>query len=282
MEKKALGRGLEALLPGGEDNNIVENQLVMDVSVEHVMPSRFQPRHDFSERELAELAESIRQTGMLQPVVVRRKGDGLYELVIGERRWRAAKMVGLSTIPAMIRNCSDDQATVLALVENLQRQDLNPMEMALAYQRMLSEFGMTQDDLARQIRKDRSSIANTARLLQLPAEVQRLVESGALSEGHAKVILGLDQPELQVRLAHRIVEGALSVREAEKLVEREHRAPKAGVRKAPRRAFPELEERIQKRLGTRVTIQKGRRGGKIVIDYFSQPELERILETLLA
>ncbi len=282
MEKKALGRGLEALIPTEEYTKSFKNQSVIDIDVNQIMSNHYQPRSDFPEQDLVKLADSVKQTGLLQPIIVRRKGDGSYELVAGERRWRAAKLAGLSVIPASVRNCNDEQAVVLALIENLQRQDLNPVDTARAYNRVMNEFGMTQDDLAQQLGKDRSSVANMARLVHLPAEIQKLLESGAITTGHAKVILGLASLEEQVSLGRRIVEGQLSVRQTEKLVEDEARSSKAGVRRAPTRSYPELEVRIQKRLGTKVTIQKSRRGGRIVIHYFSQPELERLLETLLA
>ena len=282
MEKKALGRGLEALIPTEEYIKSFTNQSVIDIDVNQIMSNHYQPRSDFPEQDLVKLADSVKQTGLLQPIIVRRKGDGSYELVAGERRWRAAKLAGLSVIPASVRNCNDEQAVVLALIENLQRQDLNPVDTARAYNRVMNEFGMTQDDLAQQLGKDRSSVANMARLVHLPAEIQKLLKSGAITTGHAKVILGLASLEEQVSLGRRIVEGQLSVRQTEKLVEDEARSSKAGVRRAPTRSYPELEVRIQKRLGTKVTIQKSRRGGRIVIHYFSQPELERVLETLLA
>ncbi len=284
MEKKALGRGLEALLPVTEDYKYKQNQQVMEVHVDHVLPNRYQPRQDFSEEELQKLADSIKQSGLLQPIVVRRKGDGLYELIAGERRWRAARLAGLRSITAAIRNCSDSEAVIYALIENLQRHDLNPMETARAYHRMGSEFGLTQDEIADQVGKDRSSVANFARLVHLPNEIQQLVESGAISTGHAKVIMGLSRPEDQLRLARRVAGEQLSVRQTERLAEAEFR-PKPRNRASSARAasnpYTDLEARLQRRMGTKVTIQKRRHGGRVVIHYFSQPELERIIETLL-
>lgn len=284
MEKKALGRGLEALLPVTEDDKIKQNQHVMEIYVDHVMPNRYQPRLDFPEEELQKLADSIKQSGLLQPILVRRKGDGLYELIAGERRWRAARLAGLRSIPAAVRNCSDTEAVIYALIENLQRHDLNPMETARAYHRMGSEFGLTQDEIADQVGKDRSSVANFARLVHLPNEIQQLVESGAISTGHAKVIMGLSRPEDQLRLARRVAGEQLSVRQTERLAEAEFR-PKPRNRASSARAasnpYTDLEARLQRRMGTKVTIQKRRHGGRVVIHYFSQPELERIIETLL-
>lgn len=284
MEKKALGRGLEALLPVVDDEKDKQNQYVIDVSVDHVLPNRNQPRQDFPENELHRLADSIRQTGLLQPIVVRRKGDGLYELIAGERRWRAARLAGLRSIPAAVRNCSDAEAIVYALIENLQRHDLNPMETARAYHRMASEFGLTQDEIADQVGKDRSSVANFARLVHLPGEIQQLVESGAISTGHAKVIMGVARPEDQLRLARRVAQEQLTVRQAERAAEAEYRSkprPRTGAARAASNPYTDVEARLQRRMGTKVIIQKRRHGGRIVIHYFSQPELERIIETLL-
>ncbi len=282
MEKKALGRGLGALLPVGDELKTEENQSIISIDVHHVIPGRHQPRKDFAEDELRKLADSLQQTGVLQPIVVRRKGDGFYELVAGERRWRAAKVAGFATIPAMVRNCSDDQAMVLALVENLQRQDLSPMETARAYQRLATEFGMTQEDISQQLGKDRSTVANLARLVNLPSEIQQLVQSGAISTGHAKVLLALNGPDMQVRLARRIAEAQLSVRETERLVQRELNTRNAARKKPSAKPYPDLVERIQKRLGTKVTIEEnGRKGGRLVIHYFSPPELDRVLDVLL-
>ena len=281
MEKKALGRGLDALLPATKPASMPELPEVQHLRVDAIVPNRYQPRQTFSPQELAELTASLKQSGMLQPILVRRKGDGMYELISGERRWRAAKEAGLETIQAVIRNCGDEESVVLALVENLQRADLNPMEMARAYHRMMNEFGLTQDIIAQRISCERSSIANVVRLMQLPLEIQQLIESNQLSMGHAKVILGLPGQNEQLKVSQLVVSKALSVRETEKLVGSSPVAKKRGTKELQRTPWSEVEERLQKRLGTKVIIQKGRRGGKIVIHYFSPPELDGILEKLL-
>ena len=281
MEKKALGRGLDALLPAIKPASISELSEVQSLKVDAIVPNRYQPRQMFSPEELAELTASLKQSGLLQPILVRRKGDGIYELISGERRWRAAKEAGLETIQAVIRNCGDEESVVLALVENLQRTDLNPMEMARAYHRMMNEFGLTQDIIARRVACERSSIANVVRLIQLPSEIQQLIESNQLSMGHAKVILGLSDQNEQLRVAQLVVSKVLSVRETEKLIESSPGTKKRGAKELRRTPWSDVEERLQKRLGTKVLIQKGRRGGKIVIHYFSPPELDGILETLL-
>lgn len=281
MEKKALGRGLDALLPAIKPVSMTELPDVQHLRIDAIVPNRYQPRQSFSSQELAELTTSLKQSGLLQPILVRRKGDGIYELISGERRWRAAKEAGLETIQAVIRNCGDDEAVVLALVENLQRADLNPMEVARAYHRMMNEFGLTQDIIARRVGCDRSSIANVVRLINLPSEVQQLIESNQLSMGHAKVILGLPGQREQLRVAQLVISKALSVRGTEKLIESSLTGKKRGTKELRRTPWSDVEERLQKRLGTKVMIQKGKRGGKIVIHYFSPPELDGILEMLL-
>ena len=281
MEKKALGRGLDALLPATKPASMPELPEVQHLRVDAIVPNRYQPRQTFSPQELAELTSSLKQSGLLQPILVRRKGDGIYELISGERRWRAAKEAGLETIQSVIRNCGDEESVILALVENLQRADLNPMEMARAYHRMMNEFGLTQDIIAQRVGCERSSIANVVRLINLPSEIQQLIETNQLSMGHAKVILGLPSQNEQLRVAQLVVSKVLSVRETEKLIESSPVAKKRGTKELRRTPWSDVEERLQKRLGTKVIIQKGRRGGKIVIHYFSAPELDGILETLL-
>ena len=281
MEKKALGRGLDALLPAAKPVSMPELPEVQHLLVDSIVPNRYQPRQAFPSQELAELTASLKQSGLLQPILVRRKGDGLYELISGERRWRAAKQAGLETIQAVIRNCGDEESVVLALVENLQRADLNPMETARTYHRMMNEFGLTQDIIAQRVGCERSSVANVVRLMNFPLEVQQLIETNQLSMGHAKVILGLSSQNEQLRIAHLVVAKSLSVRETEKVIESPSIAKKRVTKEVRETAWSDVEERLQKRLGTKVIIQKGRRGGKIVIHYFSPPELDGILERLL-
>lgn len=282
MEKKALGKGLGALLPSSKLSQPTEPTDVQRIRIETIVPNRYQPRHTFPPDELAELAASIKESGVLQPIMVRRKGDGIYELISGERRWRASKEAGLETIPVVIRNCSDQESLLLALVENLQREDLNPMETARAYSRMMNEFGLTQDAIATKVGRDRSSVANFVRLIHLHPELQELVQEGTLTTGHAKALLGLSSPEDQLRIGKMVASAALSVRETEKLVEfsltgkkRQHKIPHSSP-------WADLEARLQKRLGTKVTIHPQNQGGKIVIHYFSPAELDGIVETLLS
>ncbi len=282
MEKKALGKGLGALLPSSKVSQPTEPADVQRIRIENIVPNRYQPRHTFPQEELAELAASIKESGVLQPIMVRRKGDGIYELIAGERRWRASKEAGLETIPVVIRNCSDQEALLLALVENIQREDLNPMETARAYSRMTNEFGLTQDAIAVKVGRDRSSVANFVRLIHLHPEVQDLVEGGTLTTGHAKALLGLQSPEEQLRIGKMVAAGTLSVRETEKLVD----LSLVGKKRQPKspRSSPwiDLETRLQKRLGTKVTIHPHKQGGKVVIHYFSPDELDGVVEALLS
>jgi len=254
---------------------------VQHLGVDAIVPNRYQPRQTFSAHELSELAASLKQSGLLQPVLVRRKGDGMYELISGERRWRAAREAGMETIQAVVRNCSDEESMLLALVENLQREDLNPMEMARAYQRMMNEFGLTQDIIAQRVGCERSSIANSVRLMNLPMEVQQLIESGQLSAGHAKVILGLANPAEQVRVANLVIVRNLSVRETEKILASSVIIRKRNTKEPRRSPLLDVEERLQKRLGTKVSVLNGKSGGKVIIHYFSPAELDGILEQLL-
>ena len=281
MEKRALGRGLDALLPTTKPAPMPELPEVQHLGVDAIVPNRYQPRQTFSAQELSELAASLKQSGLLQPVLVRRKGDGMYELISGERRWRAAREAGMETIQAVVRNCSDEESMLLALVENLQREDLNPMEMARAYQRMMNEFGLTQDLIAQRVGCERSSIANSVRLMNLPMEVQQLIESGQLSAGHAKVILGLANPAEQVRVANLVIVRNLSVRETEKILASSVIIRKRNAKEPRRSPLLDVEERLQKRLGTKVSVLNGKSGGKVIIHYFSPAELDGILEQLL-
>jgi ParB family chromosome partitioning protein len=282
MEKKALGKGLGALLPSSKLSQPTEATDVQRIRIDTIVPNRYQPRHTFPPDELAELAASIKESGVLQPIMVRRKGDGIYELIAGERRWRASKEAGLETIPVVIRNCSDQESLLLALVENLQREDLNPMETARAYSRMMNEFGLTQDAIAAKVGRDRSSVANFVRLIHLHPELQELVQEGTLTTGHAKALLSLSSPEDQLKIGKIVASGALSVRETEKLVETSVAGKKRRNKTPHSSPWVELESRLQKRLGTKVTIHPQNQGGKIVIHYFSPAELDGVVENLLS
>ena len=284
MEKKALGKGLQALLP--EKKTLVwkveqDGQAIAMVALKQIIPNRYQPRTVFVEDELEGLARSIKEHGVLQPIVVRRKGDGVYELIAGERRLRAATIAGLSTIPALVRNSNDEKSLALALVENIQRQNLNPMEEAKAYSRLMGEFGLTQDLVASSVGKDRSSIANILRLLALPKEVQQFIESGALSLGHAKILAGISTPGTQLQIAKRIVSEQLSVRQTEQLVARSKSGGSVKHSKKEPNKFHHLEDQLRKHFGTKVQVKTGARGGQLVIQYYSDEELDRVTALIL-
>ena len=284
MEKKALGKGLQALLP--EKKTLTwkverDGEAISMVALNKIIPNRYQPRTVFSDDELASLSQSIKEHGVLQPIILRRKGDGMYELIAGERRLRASTLAGLSTIPALVRNSNDEKALALALVENIQRQNLNPMEEAKAYSRLIGEFGLTQELVASSVGKDRSSIANILRLLMLPKEVQQFIESGTLSLGHAKVLAGISSASTQMHIAKRIVSEHLSVRQTEQLVS----APKNGGStkrsKTGKNQFHHLEDQLRKHFGTKVQVKTGARGGQLIIQYYSDEELDRVTALIL-
>jgi len=274
MKRSALGRGIAALIPeapGGRATAIPE------VPVAEITPNPLQPRRNFAPDGLAELAASIARHGLLQPVVVSRTGPGAYVLIAGERRWRAAQLAGLERIPAVVREAGEDADQLgLALIENLQREDLTPIEEARAYHHLRSELGLSQEDIAGRVGKDRSTVANALRLLQLPLGVQAMVDSGQLSAGHARALAGLDRAERQDELAARCVAEGWSVRDLER------RLHPAAPRKR-RGGDPETTaaaERLARALGARVTIQRRRRGGEIRIAFASEDELIRLFKRI--
>lgn len=271
-----MGRGLGALLP-----EVQEKDVVREVAVEEIVPNRYQPRQQFDEEKLEELVRSVEEHGVVQPVMVRPRPGG-YELVAGERRWRAALKAGLSSIPAVIKEFSDAELMEIALVENLQREDLNPIEEARAYARLIKEFGLTQERLAQRVGKSRPQIANTLRLLQLDEELQKAILDGQLSMGHAKVLLAIEDPSWRRQVVARVVQGQLSVRETEELLktwQQKRRRPGKPVKTDPQ--LVELEEILRENLGTRVKIVSGRRKGRIEIEYYGPGDLERIMGLML-
>jgi ParB family chromosome partitioning protein len=276
MKPKGLGRGLDALL-GGDDEPRRESLGTVDTA--QIRPGRYQPRTRMDQAALAELANSIRSQGLLQPVVVR-PVDGGYELIAGERRWRAAQMAGLKQVPAIVREVPDESAMVMALIENIQREDLNPMEEAAGVQRLIDEFRMTHEQAADAVGRSRSATSNLLRLLKLARPVQELLMRGALEMGHARALLALDAAR-QIELAHRIGAKRLSVRETEALVQRLLRAPTARRKKRSDRDLARLEEELSERLGTTVEIRSARKGrGKLVLHYSSLDHLEQLLKRL--
>jgi len=280
VEKKALGKGLKALIGEPEALTRYETDQWQYLMLEEIEPNPLQPRQDFDEERLDELVSSIKANGVLQPIIVRRSGSA-YQIIAGERRWRAAQKADLMSIPAIIRDATDQDMLKLALIENLQRQDLNPIEEAHAYKALIEEHGLIQEILAHHVGKDRSTIANTIRLLGLPDDVHAHVSRGTITMGHARALLSLTDPVRQVSMCQRIVKEGLSVRQVERLVN--GLAPR---RKARRTAAVDpdvrrLEEDLQRALGTKVRIRTTGQRGKIEIEFYSPDDLEALLGRLL-
>ena len=281
MQKKALGRGLEALLP--------ENFLgtpgggrIQEIELDRIIPNRYQPRKGFDEDGLKELADSIRAKGVMAPVLVRRLEGDQYELIAGERRWRAAGLAGQTRIPAIVKEAAGSEPLELALIENLLRKDLNSMEAARAYQMLIQEFHLTQDEIAQRVGKDRSSVANCLRLLNLPEALQADLLADRITPGHAKAILSLQHVSDQIKIGRQIVKNRLSVRETENLVR------KIGKKATPRHAGSrqtaegiQIQEQLCYRLGTKVRMLGGHQRGHIMIEYYTAEDLDRILEIIL-
>lgn len=280
MANKGLGKGLEALISGISQD---DKESIQEVSLAELRPNPYQPRKQFQEESLQELADSIREHGIVQPLVVRKSIHG-YEIVTGERRFRAAKLANLDKVPIVIRDCSDDQMMEIALIENLQREDLNPIEVATAYRKLMDHFSLTQEELAQRVGKSRPHVANFLRLLQLPLDIQEDVSRGTISMGHARTLLAVESVEVQRQLAKKVVEEGISVRELEALVQQIQEGGKK--RKEKRQPTPitpimkQYEEYLQQLLETPVKIKQGRRKGKIEIEYYSEQELERIVDFL--
>lgn len=286
-----LGKGLGALIPpGGTEGAAAESGGLDELPLASITPNRFQPRGHFDEEALSQLADSIREVGVLQPVLVRPAGDGEYELIAGERRWRAARRVGLQTIPALVRETDDAAALEQALVENVHRDNLNPLEEAAAYQQLIEDFGLTHDEVAARVGRSRTTVTNTLRLMQLPPSIQKSVQLGKLSNGHARALLGTPDRAFQEQLAKQIVAEDLSVRATEEAV-REHQGEGNGAAPAPvanggpvgaagrklrAPGLVELEELLGDLLETRVKISMGASRGKVVVEFSTLEDLERI------
>jgi ParB family chromosome partitioning protein len=277
MKKKALGKGLKAFLP--ENYGILREERYAELDIEMLKPNPLQPRKKIDPNSLDELARSIRTSGILQPIVVVPQEDG-YMIIVGERRWRAAQKAGLNKIPALIRDVPKDQQIEASLVENLQREDLNPIEIALTYKKLTAETGLTQQEVAEKVGKDRTSVTNIIRLLKLPDEIQTILAERKLSMGHARALLGLDNPDTQVSLAREIVQKNLSVRDAEKLVSRLKRPPSKEKRSEPDPNLAALQEELVERLGTKVSIIGTNNKGVMKLYYYSSDDLNRIYDRI--
>ena len=305
VKKGGLGKGLDSLIPSGTPKNkksvteekkqsvkvvekvvekIVEKPVEMKMKITEVEPNREQPRKNFDEDALLELAESIKQFGVLQPLLVQKKDD-YYEIIAGERRWRAAKLAGLKEIPVIIKDFSDQEVVEIALIENIQREDLNAIEEAVAYKRLMEEFHLKQDEIAERVSKSRTAVTNAMRLLKLDERVQEMLIQDRLTGGHARALLSLEDGEKQYQLALKTVENHLSVREVERLVKELLKPKKAKKKADPERDmevfFKDVEEKLKGVMGTKVSInRKDKNKGRIEIEYYSSAELERLIELL--
>jgi len=297
MSKKVLGRGLGAFFPDMKEGNPSEEaqetpslapetrervNITMHIPVDSIRANPYQPRTEFDTFKLQELSDSIKQHGLIQPVTVRHLGRDRYELISGERRLRATRMAGLPTIPAYVREANDDDMIVFAIIENIQREQLNPIEVALGYQRLMDECELTQEQVAQSIGKNRTTVTNTLRLLNLPASIQAGLKIGQLSAGHARTLLSVDNPQIQEKLYHKTLEEELSVRQLEDLT-RNYQSEKKKTPKTVAKSDPadiqlrEITGRLRRMFATKVDIKKKNKGGEIRIEYYSEDELEHIL-----
>ncbi len=298
VKRGGLGKGLDSLIPdngkvpeSGRKTKVVEKVIEkivekpseVKLKINQIEPNREQPRKKFDEQALEELADSIRQFGILQPLIVQEK-EKYYEIIAGERRWRAAKLVGLKEIPVVIRKMSEQEMVEISLIENIQRENLNPIEEAAAYKRLLEEFHLTQEEIAERVAKSRTAVTNSMRLLKLDERVQQMVVDEMLSTGHARALLAVEDPELQFQTANKIYNERLSVREVEKLVKNigKEKSSKKEKDFQQEAVFQDLEEKMKVSLGTKVSInRKDDRKGRIEIEYYSMEELERLMEILI-
>jgi ParB family chromosome partitioning protein len=281
-KRMALGKGLGALLP---EFGQAEPKALLFCGIEEIIPNRSQPRKHFDESKIEELAWSIKEKGILEPLIVRRMDQG-YELIVGERRWRAAQKAGLKEVPVLVKEVEGREALELSLIENLQREDLNPIEAAEAFKHLIEEFDISQEDLSKRMGKDRTTITNTLRLLKLPLEVRNQLLENRISSGHARALLSLENKEKQKELCALIIKKGLSVRETEAIVKRWSEKPKKAITPGKKRGDLEsqlssLQDSLRKYLGTKVLITAKGKKGKIEIEYYSHEDLERIVEAIL-
>ena len=279
MSKRGLGKGLEALIPKAEHK---EKELVIEMDIESLTPNLFQPRKNFDKEKMEELKGSIKKHGIIQPIVVRKMANG-YEIVAGERRLKAAKEIGLKKIPAIIKSINNEKSLEIALVENIQREDLNPVEQANAFKRLIDEFNLTQQELAGVTGKSRALVTNTIRLLKLNPKIQKNISEGKISFGHAKLLLSIEDEEVQRAVCDRIIANDLSVRDTEHLIKNIEKAQKKQfkVKNITIERFPEVEGKLRDVLGTKVSILYDGKKGKVSIDFYNKEDLRRIVDLLL-
>lgn len=281
MVKKGLGKGLGTLFE--DDNEIVDDSGIKELKISQIEPNKNQPRKKFDKEKLVALSESIKENGLIQPIIVTKADNDRYIIVAGERRWRAAKLAGLSTVPSIVKEYTDKTVAEVALIENLQREDLNPIEEALGYKELSEKYFLTQEEISKIVGKSRSAIANAMRLLSLEDEIRDKIISGEISEGHARAVLSLDGIDLRNFLVSQIIESSLNVRQAEVLAKQLQKGIKEKKKKAPNVYDIELERiqnRLSSNLGTKVTISHNDRKGKIEIEYYGNDDLERLLNLI--
>jgi ParB family chromosome partitioning protein len=281
-KKRGLGRGLSALIPGDNNDAPEKETGVRTAPVSVIAPNPHQPRSALDEEKLAELAASIQEHGLIQPLIVTETAGG-YTLIAGERRWRAAQLAGLTEVPIIVKEATPQVMLELALIENIQRADLNPLEEAYAYQQLISEFGLTQEEVAKRVGKGRSTVANLVRLLTLPVAVQQAVSDGRISGAHARALLSLATPEMQLNILDRILKLGLNVPQTRALVEKllAHKKPESKPPKMRPAELSSLESQFERSLGTHVNIQKSGKGGKVIIHFYSDEELQAIYEAIV-
>ena len=297
IKKKGLGKGLDSLIPDNKSMKSVTSEKTVEskedaaaksgvqvMKINEVEPNRDQPRKNFDEDALLELSDSIKQFGVLQPLLVRKRKD-YYEIIAGERRWRAAKLTGVKEVPVIVKEYTDQEILEIGLIENIQRENLNPIEEAIAFKRLLEEFNLKQDEVAERVSKSRTAVTNSMRLLKLSDKVQQMIIDDMISTGHARALLAIDDPELQYTLANKIFDEKLSVRETEKLVKEIKNPKKPKEKKVMENAFiyQDLEEKMKGVFGTKVSIaSKGKGKGKIEIEYYSDDELEHLFDMMMS
>ncbi|WP_425449832.1 ParB/RepB/Spo0J family partition protein [Dethiothermospora halolimnae] len=281
-KKRGLGKGLSALIPDEVENTIESDKSIINIDISKIKPNKEQPRRDFDRDSLYELSNSIKKHGLIQPIIVKKAGNG-YEIIAGERRWRAAKDIKLKEIPCIIKEIDEIEASEIALIENIQREDLNPIEEGLAYKKLMDKYNLTQEKVSEAVGKSRSYIANITRLLKLDKRIIELISSSKISSGHGRTLLALEDKDMQYEVAKRIIENSLNVRDTERLVKNMGSKKKKKKQKKDNTQDPvirDLEESLRKVLGTKVQIVNGRKKGKIEIEYYSDDDLQRILDLL--
>jgi len=277
VSKRGLGKGLGALIPEGEES---DRNSIVEIKITDIEANDRQPRKAFNDETLVDLSESIKEHGVVQPIIVRKLGSS-YQIIAGERRWRAARLAGKKTIPAIVKECSDLEVMELALIENLQREDLNSIEEATAYKSLIEEYNMTQDEISKKIGKSRPAIANSLRLLQLPQEIKNMIAEGKISQGHARALLSISGEKKQIDMAEKIIAQQLNVRQIEKLAkDTKQKRKKEVLPDAYQIEINQLEERLRAALGTKVTIHHKKNKGSIEIEYYSDEEFDRIFDLL--